>query len=83
MSTVNNNNDKILISGEENHINKHEPYLETELSVPDNAVEIKANDANVRLVNYGVRILFSSISLETISGKTVEYIDHSHPNLLI
>ena len=27
--------------------------------------------------------LFSSIKLETIDGRTFEYIDHCHPNLLM
>ena len=27
--------------------------------------------------------LFSSIKLETSGGRTIEYIDHCHPNLLM
>ena len=27
--------------------------------------------------------LFSSVKLETSGGRTIEYIDHCHPNLLI
>ena len=44
---------------------------------------IIANDANVRLVKCGLMAPFSSIKLETISVKTIEYIDHCHPNLLM
>ena len=41
------------------------------------------NDANIRLVNYGMMALFSSIKVETSGGRTIEYIDHFHPNLLM
>ena len=51
--------------------------------VSGKGVGIIANAANVRLVNYGVLALFSSIKLETICGKTIEYIDQYHPNLLV
>ena len=27
--------------------------------------------------------LFGSVKLETIGGRTIEYIDHCHPNLLM
>ena len=67
MNTVNNKN-YIYISREENHLNIHESYLELEFMVPDNGGGILANDANVRLVNYGIMALFSSINLGTISG---------------
>ena len=77
MKTV-GNNINILISREENHLDIHESYLEKESMVSSNGGGIIANDANVRLVNYGVRAPFSLIKLETISGKTVEYIDHGH-----
>ena len=80
MNTV-NNNIIILISREVNHLNMHESYLQVEFMVSDNVGCIIANVANVRLVKYGVRSLFSSIKLETIIGKTIEYIDHCHPNL--
>ena len=80
MKTV-NKNIIILISREDNHLNIHESYLQVEFMVSDNVDDIIANDATVKLVKYGVRSLFSSIKLETISGKTVEYKDHCHPNL--
>ena len=70
------NNINILISREESHLIIHWSYLEIEFNVSDDAGWIIANDANVRLVNYGVMALFSSISLETISCKTI--FDHFH-----
>ena len=82
MNTI-NNNVNIFIIREENHLNVQEYYLEIEFNVSDYSGGIISNDANVRLLNYGVMALFSSIRLETISGKTIEYIDHCHPNLLI
>ena len=35
------------------------------------------------LVNYGMISLFSSIKLETSGGRTIEYMDHCHHNLLM
>ena len=58
-------------------------YLEIEFVVSDDAVGVSANNANIRLVNYGVMALFSSVKLETSGGRTIEYIDHCHPNLLM
>ena len=58
-------------------------YLEIEFVVSDDAGGVFANDANIRLVNYGMMALFSSIKLETSGGRTIEYIDHCHPNLLM
>ena len=81
MNTV-NNNINILIS-KENHLNIHESYLEIEFMVSDNGGGILATEASVRLVNYGVMGLFSSIKLETIRGRNIEYIDHCHSNLLM
>ena len=49
----------------------------------DDAGGVFANDANIRLLNYGMMAVFSSIKLETSGGRTIEYIDHCHPNLLI
>ena len=71
MNTINTNM-SIILSREENHLNLHDSYL-----------EIFANDANIRLVNYGMMALLSSIKLETSGGRTIEYIDHFHPNLLM
>ena len=58
-------------------------YLEIEFVVSDDAGGVFANDANIRLVNYGMMALFSSVKLETSGGRTIEYIDHCHPNLLM
>ena len=82
MNTVNTNIITILNS-EENHLNIHDSYLEIEFFVSDNAGGVFANDANVRLVNPGMMALFSSVKLETIGGRIIEYIDHCHPNLLM
>ena len=82
MNTI-NNNINIILSREENHLNLHDSYLEIEFVVSDDAGVVFANDANIRLVNYGMMALFCSIKLETSGGRTVEYIDHCHPNLLM
>ena len=58
-------------------------YLEIEFVVSDDAGGVFANDANIRLVNYGMMALFSSVKFETSGGRTIEYIDHCHPNLLM
>ena len=81
MNTV-NTNINIIHNSEENHLNIHDSYVEIEFVVSNNGGGVFANDANVRLVNYGMMALFSSIKLET-SGRTIEYIDHCHPNLLM
>ena len=81
MNTVNTNNN-IILDREENHLNLRDSYLEIEFVVSDDAGGVFANDANIRLVNYGMMALFSSIKLETSGGRTIEYIDHCHPNLL-
>ena len=61
----------------------HDSYLEIEFVVSDDAGGVFANDANIRLVNHGIMALFSSVKLETIGGRTIEYTDHCHPNLLM
>ena len=76
-------NINIILNREENHLNIHDSYLEIEFVVSDDAGGLFANDPNVRLVNYGMMALFSSIKLETSGGRTIEYIDHCHPNLLM
>ena len=85
LATVNtiNTNINIILNREENHLNIHDSYLEKEFVVSDDAGGVFANDANIRLVNYGMMALFSSIKLETSGGRTIEYIDHCHPNLLM
>ena len=73
----------IILNREENHLNLRDSYLEIEFVVSDDAGAVFANDANIRLVNYGMMTLFSSVKLETSGGRTIEYIDHCHPSLLI
>ena len=82
MNTV-NTNINIILNREENHLNLRDSYLEIEFVVSDDAGGVLANDANIRLINYGMMALFSSIKLETSGGRTIEYIDHCHPNLLM
>ena len=82
MNTV-NTNINIILNREENQLNLHESYLEIEFVVSDDAGGVFGNNANIRLVNYGMMALFSSVKLETSGGRTIEYIHHCHPNLLI
>ena len=82
MNTV-NININIILNREENHLNLRDSYLEIEFDVSDDAGGVFSNDANIRLVNYGLMALCSSIKLETSGGRTIEYIDHCHPNLLM
>ena len=82
MNTV-NTNINIILNREENHLNFRDSYLEIEFVVLDDSGGVFANDANIGLVNYGLIAFFSSVKLETISGRTIEYVDHCHPNLLM
>ena len=82
MNTI-NTNINIILNREENHSNLHDSYLEIEFVVSDDAGGVFANDANIRLVNYVVMALLSSVKLETSGGRTIEYIDRCHPNLLM
>ena len=82
ISTV-NTNINIILNREENHFNLRDSYLEIEFVVSDDTGGVFGNDANIRLVNYGMMALFSSIKLETSDGRTIEYIDHCHPNQLM
>ena len=82
MNTI-NTNINIILNREENHLNLRDSYREIEFVVSDDAGGVFANDANIRLVNYGMMALFSSIKLETSGGRTIEYIDHCQPNLLM
>ena len=82
MNTI-NTNIIIILNREENHLNLRDSYLEIEFVVSDDAGGLFANDANIKLVNYGMMALFSSIKLETRGGRTIEYIDHCYPNLLM
>ena len=79
MNTI-NTNIIIILKREENHCNLRDSYLEIEFVVSDNAGGVFAN---IRLVNYGMMALFSSVKLETSGGRTIEYIDHCHTNLLM
>ena len=85
LPTINtiNTNINIILNREENHLNIHDSHLEIEFVVSDDAGGVFANDAIIRIVNYGMMVLFSSVKLETSGGKTIEYIDHCHPNLLM
>ena len=71
MNTVNTNINIILNRGE-NHLNLHDSYLEIEFVVSDDAGGVLANNANIRLVIYGLIALFSSVKLETSRGRTNE-----------
>ena len=82
MNTV-NTNINIILNREENHLNLRESYLEIEFVALDDAGGVFANNANIRLVDYGMIALFSSFKLETSGGRAIEYIDHCHPNLLM
>ena len=73
----------IFLNREENHLNIRDSYLEIEFVVSNNAGSVFASYANVRLVSYGMMAIFSSVNLETSGGKTIEYIDHCQPNLLM
>ena len=61
----------------------HDSYLEIEFVVSDDAVGVFANNSKIRLVNYGMMALFSSVKLDTSGCRTIEYVDHCHPNLLM
>ena len=85
LATMNmvNTNINIILNREENHLNLRDSYLEIEFVVSNDAGGVFANDANIRLVNYGMMALFSSIKLEISGGRTIECIDLCHPNLLM
>ena len=76
-------NINIILNREEKYLNKQHSYLEMEFVVSDNAGGVFANNANIRLFNYGMMALFSSVKLETSGGRTIEHIDQCHPNLLM
>ena len=78
-----NTNINIILNREENHLNLRDSYLEIDFVVSNDAGDVFANDANIRLVNYGMMALFSSVKLETSGGRTIEYVDHCHSNLLM
>ena len=82
MNTV-NTNINIILNREENHLNLRDSYPEIEFVVLDDAGDVFINYPNTRLVNYGRMALFSSVNLETSGVRTIEYVDHCHPNLLM
>ena len=82
MNTI-NTNINIILNREDNHLNLRDSYLEIEFVVSDDAGGVFASYANIRLVNYGMMALLSSIKLETNGGRTIEYVDHCHPYLLM
>ena len=85
LATINtvNPNINIILNREENHLHLRDSYLKIVFVVSDDAGGVFANDANIRLVNYGMMAMFSSVKLKTSGGRTIEYIDHCHPNLLM
>ena len=82
MNTI-NTNINIILNREENQLNLHDSYLEIEFVVSDDAGGVFANDADIRFVKYNMMAFFSSVKLETSGGRTIESIDHCHPNLLM
>ena len=78
-----NTNINIILNREENHLILHDSYLEIEFVVSKDAGGVFNKNANIRLVNYGMMALFNSIKLETSGVRTIEFIDHCHPNLLM
>ena len=82
MNTV-NTNINIILNRADNHLNIHDSYLVIQFFVSDIAGGVFDNNANIRLVNYGMMELFRSVKLETSGGRTSEYIDYCNPNLLL
>ena len=78
-----NTNIKINLNGEENHLKIYDSYLEIEFVVSNTAGGVVANNANIRIVKYGMVALFSSVGLEISGSRTIEYMDHCHPNLIM
>ena len=76
-------NINIILNREDNQLNIHDSYLEIEFIVLDNAGGVFASNANMRFGNYGKMALNSSVMLETSGCRTIENIDHGHPNLLL
>ena len=62
-----NTNTNIILNREENHLNLHDSYLEIEFVVSDDAAGVFANNAKIRLVNYGMMALFSSVKLKLVA----------------
>ena len=66
LATMNkvNTNINIILNREENHLNIHDSYLEIEFVVSDDDGGVFVDNATIRLVNYGMIALFSSITIE-------------------
>ena len=65
MNTV-NTNINIILNREENQLNLRDSYLEIQFVVSDDAGCVFANNANIRLVKYGMMALFSSVKLKLV-----------------
>ena len=66
MNTV-NTNISIILNREENHLNIHDSYPEIEFFVSDDTGVVFANDANIRLVNYGMIAFLVQLSLKLVA----------------
>ena len=66
MNTV-NTNISIILKREENHLNIHDSYPEIEFFVSDDTGVVFANDANIRLVNYGMIAFLVQLSLKLVA----------------
>ena len=73
----------IILNREENHLNLRDSYEQIEFFASDDAGGVIADNANIKLVNYDMMALFSSVKPETSGSRTIEYIGHCHPNLLM
>ena len=67
MITV-NTNINIILNREENHLNIRDSYLEIEFVLSSIAGGVFANDANIRLVNYGMMADLVQLSLKLVVG---------------
>ena len=73
----------IMLNREENHLKSHDSQPEIEFDVSEIGGVAFASDANTGIVKYGMIAFFSSIELQNSGGRTIEYTDHCHPNLLM
>ena len=51
--------------------------------VTDDVGGVYENDCNIRLLNYGMMVLFKLIIIENNGGRTIENLDPGQPNLLM
>ena len=61
-----NTNINIILNREENHLYLRDSYLEIEFVVSDDAGGVFANNANIRLVNYGMMACLVQLSLKLV-----------------